>query len=473
MGSDPGRSRKPLLTAAGNRGMVCGRELQEAQQMAKTHGAAAGQARRAGRTLNRRTFLGGLAAAAAPLVVPASALGRSGSMSPNDRINAAAIGARNRGNDLIHGVIQNPDVRLLLVCDVDRNIREQRVAECNKSYEQQKRGRDITAGVNDYHEVMDRSDIDVVLIATPDHWHASLAIAALSSGKDVYCEKPMTLAIAEGRAMADAVKRYGRVFQVGSQRRSGEKQRRACEAVRNGRIGRLVRVEVSVGMRPVRPEPDVVEPVPPELDYDLWLGPAPWAPYSTKRCHYNFRFVRDYSGGEMTNIGAHFFDVAQWGIGTDHSGPVEVQGKGEFFDGLWNTFSKVDVTYTYANGVVLHASHKGGWGCKFIGTDGWVDAERLVGEPMDAILAPLGSNDIHLYQSRGGHMGNFLRAVRTRERTAAPVEIGHRSATICHLGNIAMTLERRLKWDPEAEQFIGDDEANRMRFRPYREPYAL
>lgn len=423
---------------------------------------------------SRRGFLKGAAGLAfgAPWVVPASAFGRSGSMSPSDRIHAAAIGARNRGNDLIRGVIRNPDVRLLLVCDVDRNIREQRAGECNKSYAEQERGQNITQPVPDYREVMERTDIDVVLIATPDHWHAILAIAALRSGKDVYCEKPMTLTIAEGRAMADAVARYGRVFQCGSQRRSEERPRRACEAVLNGRIGKLLRVEVGIGLRPTKPEPDVAEPVPPELDYELWLGPAPWAPYSTKRCHYNFRFVRDYSGGEMTNFGAHFFDVAQWGIGADDSGPVEIVGKGEFFDGLWNTFGKVDVTYRYANGVILHGSHVPG-GCKFIGSDGWVDAERLVGEPKEAILAPLGPNDVHLFAPKGGHMGNFLEAVRTRGRTAATVEIGHRSATVCHLGNIAMTLERPLKWDPKAEQFIGDDEANRMRSRPYREPYVL
>jgi len=408
----------------------------------------------------------------APSVVPASALGRSGSMSPNDRILAAAIGTRNRGNDLIRSVVRHKDTLLLAVCDVDRAIRGQRVAECNKAYEEQDRGRSVTSGLNDFREVMERTDIDVVLLATPDQHHAHMAIAAMRTGKDVYCEKPLTLTIAEGRAMADAAARYKRVFQVGSQRRSEEKPRRACEAVRNGRIGKLLSVEVGVGMRPVKPMPDVAEPVPPGFDYELWLGPAPWAPYSANRCHYNFRFVRDYSGGEMTNFGAHYFDVAQWGIGADDSGPVEVEGKGEFFDGLWNTFSKVDVTYKYASGVVVHGTHKFA-GCKFIGTAGWVDADRLVGEPMGAITAPLGPNDVRLHHPEGGHMESFLRSVRTRGVTAAPIEIGHRSATVCHLGNIAMTLERRLRWDPKAEEFPGDEEANRMRHRPYREPYAL
>ncbi len=425
--------------------------------------------------MGRRGFLRALAAgtagAAAPYVVPASALGRSGSMSPGDRILAASIGARNRGNDLIKGVIRHKDVSLLAVCDVDEKIRAQRVGECNLSYEEQARGKSITAGIHDFREVMARTDIDVVLIATPDQHHAHMAIAAMKSGKDVYCEKPLTLTIAEGRAMAEVAARYKRVFQVGSQRRSDEKVRRSCEAVRNGRIGKLVRVEVGVGMRPVKPMPDVAEPVPPGFDYELWLGPAPWAPYSTNRCHYNFRFVRDYSGGEMTNFGAHFFDVAQWGIGADDTGPVEVEGKGEFFDGLWNTFSKVDLTYRYASGVVVKGTHKFA-GCKFIGTEGWVDADRLVGEPLRAIIAPYGPNDVRLPRSEGGHMGDFVSCVRTRSLTAAPLEVGHRSATVCHLGNIAMTLGRKLRWDPKAEEFIGDDEANRLRSRPYREPYA-
>mgnify|MGYP005837065655 CR=1 FL=1 len=428
------------------------------------------------RGVSRRGFLrvlgAGVLGAAAPYVAPASALGRSGSMSPGDRILAAAIGARNRGNDLIRGVIRNKEVTLLAVCDIDEKIRAQRIGECNKSYEEQERGKNVTVGIHDFREVMARTDIDVVLIGTPDHHHAHMAIAAMQTGKDVYCEKPMTLTIAEGRAMADAAARYARVFQVGSQRRSEERPRRACEAVRNGRIGKLTRVEVGIGMRPVRPEPDVSEPVPPGFDYELWLGPAPWAPYSKNRCHYNFRFVRDYSGGEMTNFGAHFFDVAQWGIGADDTGPVEIEGKGEFFDGLWNTFSKVDVTYRYANGVVMTGTHKFS-GCRFYGTEGWVDADRLTGEPMSAITAPLGANDVHLYQSRGGHMGNFIECVRTRGATAATVEIGHRSATVCHLGNIAMTLGRKLRWDPQAEEFPGDDEANRLRHRAYREPYVL
>jgi predicted dehydrogenase len=363
-------------------------------------------------------------------------------------------------------------VQVVAICDVDRNIRNSRLDAANKKYADRTKSGTFkgAVGYNDFREVMARDDIDAVVVATPDHWHAPISIAAMRSGKDVYCEKPMTLTIAEGRAMSDVSRQYGRILQCGSQRRSGGKQRRACELVRNGRIGKLQRVEVGVGYRPSRAAPHKPEPVPEELDYEMWLGPAPWEPYQANRCHYQFRFVRDYSGGEMTNFGAHYLDVAQWGIGADDSGPVEIEGTGMAFEGLHNTFAKVDLTYTYADGVKLRCTHRGG-GCRFYGTDGWIDAERLSGEPKSMLSSPIGPGDIRLYESRGGHMGNFLECVRTRQLNAAPGEVGHRSATVCHLGNIAMTLGRKLKWDPKAEEFIGDESANRMRYRPYREPW--
>ena len=425
-------------------------------------------------SVTRRGFLQGIAAAwAAPYVVPASALGMEGATPANSRIVICSVGVGNMGGGHVKSLVRHRDAMLVGICDVDQKTRELRVAACNKDYTDQGMGGAVTYGYSDYREVMTRGDIDAVIVATPDQNHAIVAIAALQSGKDVYCEKPMTLTIAEGRRMADAAARYKRVFQCGSQRRSDPRQRRACELVRNGRIGRLLRVEVGVGLRPTKAEPAIVEPVPPGFDYELWLGPAPWAPYCTKRCHYNFRFVRDYSGGEMTNFGAHFLDIAQWGIGADDSGPVEVEGRGEFFDGLWNTFAKVDVEYTYANGVKLHCT-SGPGGSKFFGTEGWVDADRFAAEPRSLLTSIIAPDEIHLYDSgKAGHLGNFLECVRSRRPTAAPAEVGHRSATVCHLGNLAMTLGRRLRWDPQAERFPGDDEANRLLWRPYREPYTL
>jgi predicted dehydrogenase len=288
----------------------------------------------------------------------------------------------------------------------------------------------------------------------------------------VYVEKPMTLTLREGRAMIRAVRRHRRILQVGTQRRSSSNWRFACELVRNGRIGRLLRVETGIPTRPGEVMAWRPEPVPPELDYDLWLGPAPWAPYTTNRCHYNFRFIRDYSGGEMTNTGAHWFDIAQWGIGADETGPVEVQGTGAYHrEGLWDSFHHVHVEWTYANGVKLLCTNTGS--VKFVGTEGWVQGDARQAEPASILKSTIGPDEIHLYPSRGSHMLNFLDCVRTRAEPAAPVEVGHRTAAVCHTGNIAMTLGRKLKWDPVREEFPGDEEANRMMWRPYRSPWHL
>lgn len=426
--------------------------------------------------ITRREFVkgAGIAAIVAPGLIRCSAAGAAAKSGANSRINVASIGVRGMGNGHLRSLLGRSDVQVVAICDVDRNIRDTRLAAANKKYADRAKSGAFkgVVGYNDFREVMARGDIDAVVVATPDHWHAPISIAAMKSGKDVYCEKPMTLTIAGGRAMCDVSRQYGRILQCGSQRRSSSKQRRACELVRNGRIGRLLRVEVGVGYRPTRAVQHKPQPVPEELDYEMWLGPAPWEPYQADRCHYKFRFVQDYSGGEMTNFGAHYLDVAQWGIGADDSGPVEIEGTGKAFDGLHNTFAEVDLTYTYADGVKLRCTHRG-HGCKFFGTDGWIDAERLSGEPKSMLSAPIGPGDIRLYESRGGHLGNFLECVRTRGLNAAPGEVGHRSATVCHLGNIAMTLGRKLKWDPKAEQFIGDEVANRMRCRPYREPWRL
>ena len=426
--------------------------------------------------VTRRGFLKGLAAGAAgaPYVLTSPVLAAPGRRGANDRIQIANIGVRNMGGGHLKTLLGDPNVQVVAVCDVDRKIREAGVKRAEAAYAQRTRAGAFrgTVGCNDFRAVMAREDIDAVVIATPDQWHAPLSVAAMESGKDVYVEKPMTLTIEEGRVMAQVAERYGRVLQVGSQRRSGSRNRRACELVRNGRIGKLLRVECGVPIRPAGALSWKPQPPPPELDYDLWLGPAPWQPYHPMRCHYNFRFVRDYSGGEMTNFGAHYFDIAQWGIGADGSGPVEIVGKGEYHaEGLWDTFHHVHVEYTYAGGEKLLV--RNGGGTRFVGTEGWIDADSLRCRPASIATSRIGPDGIHLYRSDGSHMGNFLRCMRTRQRTAATVEIGHRSATVCHLGNLAMILQRKLTWDPVKEEFPGDDEANRMRWRPYRSPWHL
>jgi predicted dehydrogenase len=426
--------------------------------------------------MTRRALLKGAATAAvgAPYVVPSSVLAAPSRRGANDRINVASIGIRNMGGGHLRTLLGNPDAQVVAICDVDEKIRTAGLQRALKAYAARKRDGLFkgTDGYNDFRDVMARGDIDAVVVAVPDQWHAPIAVAACRAGKDVYVEKPMTLTLREGRAMIRAVRRHRRILQVGTQRRSSSNWRFACELVRNGRIGRLLRVETGIPTRPGEVMAWRPEPVPPELDYDLWLGPAPWAPYTTNRCHYNFRFIRDYSGGEMTNTGAHWFDIAQWGIGADETGPVEVQGTGAYHrEGLWDSFHHVHVEWTYANGVKLLCTNTGS--VKFVGTEGWVQGDARQAEPASILKSTIGPDEIHLYPSRGSHMLNFLDCVRTRAEPAAPVEVGHRTAAVCHTGNIAMTLGRKLKWDPVREEFPGDEEANRMMWRPYRSPWHL
>ncbi len=428
--------------------------------------------------VSRRQFLRGTATAAlgAPYVLTSSALGDAGgTAAASERLTVACIGVRNKGGGHLKTLLGNGDVQVTAVCDVDRAVRSRALNRAKGAYASRTPSGswEGTAAAGDFREVCQRPDLDAVVIATPDHTHAPIAMAAIRAGKDVYLEKPMTLTIREGRLLADAAARRGRVLQVGTQRRSSKKVRFACELVRNGRIGKLERVETGISIRPAQPMPWSAEPVPAGLDYEMWLGPAPPEPYTRNRCHYNFRFVRDYSGGEMTNTGAHWFDIAQWGIGADETGPVEVAGTGRAWpSGLWDTFHHVDVTWTYANGVTLHCDNRGA-GVRFVGSDGWVRADRLEAEPASILKSRIGADEIRLHHARGTHMLDFLHAVRTRQKPSAPAEIGHRAATVCHMGNIAMRLGRTLRWDPAAEEFVGDAEANRMTWRPYRAPWTL
>jgi len=361
------------------------------------------------------------------------------------------------------------------ICDVDAAMRKNASATVEKAYAARAASGEFKGVTlcNDFREVMARPDVDAVLIATPDHWHTLISLAALKAGKDVYCEKPLTLTIAEGRILADAARRYGRVFQTGSQQRSSQRFRFACELVRNGRIGKLQAIKVVIPPgRATTVQP--AQPVPEGFDYDTWLGPAPWEPYTELRCHYNFRFILDYSGGQVTNFGAHDLDIAQWALDMDTAGPTEVEGRGIYpTDGLYTTPVSVDFTFTYANGVKLNCK-TGSSLCRFEGTDGWVEVDRgkIVSGPANLVKTVLGPGEVHLYESKD-HWTNFLDCVRTRRPTICPAETGHRSATCCHLANIAMQLERKLKWDPAAERFVNDPEADRLISRSMRGPWQL
>jgi len=424
-----------------------------------------------------RTALGTAATTwAGPLVVPARALGADGHRAPSDRVAVASVGVGNMGGSHLRGLVRNPKAQVVAVCDVDARVRAaalDRVARAYAAHTPGGRPWRGCLGTGDFREVLQRPDVDALVVAVPDHWHAPIAIAACQAGKDVYGEKPLALTIRQGKRLVEAVRRHGRIFQTGTQRRSSARVRHVCELVRNGRIGRVVKITAGVGgwnrecgptWRP--------EAVPPGFDYDFWLGPAPWAPYHHLRCHYSFRFILDYSGGQVTNNGAHWTDLAQWALGMDDSGPVEVEGKAVWPEsGLFDVPREVHVTATYANGARLVLTNDAGVP-RFYGTEGWVDID-LRCDPPGLVDSVIGPDEVHLYRSRGSHMDDFLEAVRTRRDPAAPVEVGHRAATICHLGVIAMRLGRKVRWDPAAERFADDPEAERLLDRPMRAPWQI
>jgi predicted dehydrogenase len=332
---------------------------------------------------------------------------------------------------------------------------------------------------NDFHEILARGDIDTVLIATPDHWHAILAIHAAKAGKDIYCEKPISLTIAEGRVVADTVKRYGTVYQSGTQRRSNACFRFAVEVAQSGMLGRLHTLHCYYHNGPTCP-PQKPEPVPEGFDYDMWLGPAPYEAYTPRRCHSSFRWLYDYSGGQLTDLGAHFNDLAQWANGSQYTGPVEYEGWAEFpKDGLFNTPVRFEVVATYADSVrmIYHDETepgRGPRGNKFVGDEGWVSVDDTgkVTASNDAIMQKLKANQMG-YEYMMGHHRNFLDCVKTRRTPISNAEVSHRSVTTCHAGNVCLRLGRKLRWDPDSERFVNDDTANRMLERTKRSPWTL
>jgi len=427
------------------------------------------------RTIGRRKFLqqtasSVAAAAAAPTIIPASVLGGAETPAPSDRVVVGVIGTGDlgRGYHIRSNLGRNKRIEIAAVCDVDRNHRNL-AARIVK----EQRGRRV--GIyEDFRDLLDRSDLDAVVIVTPDHWHAIIAIAAMEAGKDVYCQKPLTLTIDEGRTMVEAARRYGTVFQTGSQQRSANQFRQACELVRNGVIGKIEKITTHIGSIGSGTWEGARTP-PPQLNWNFWLGPAPWHNYTPNRCHYQFRWFSDYSGGKMTDWGAHHNDIAQWALGMDNSGPVRVEGNGKFHEtGPHDVAGEFEVTYTYKNGVKMICHSGGENGVKFYGADGWVFVNRreIRASDPDILKHEFKSSDTRLYVSRDHHE-NWLDCIKSRKRPICDVEIGHRSVTVCHLGNIAMRLGRPLQWNPEAERFVDDEQANRFLSKPMRSPWHL
>ena len=434
-----------------------------------------------------------------PSIVPSSVLGAA---SPGNRINVGAIGAGriSRGHDM-PGIWKHQSARIVAACDLDSKRVDDAKVLINGEYTKQSgKAYDGVIGYGNYRELLANKDIDAVVISTPDHWHAIIAIHAVEAGKDVYLQKPASLTIAEGRALSDAVHRSGRIVQIGSQQRSWAQGqfRRAVELVRNGRIGALKTVEVGLPGDPAG-EDEPVMPVPKNLNYDAWLGSTPVVPYTEKRVHPQSGYGRpgwlrceQFGAGMITGWGAHHIDTAHWGMDAEYTGPIEVWGSAEFpAKGLWDVHGPFKTEAVYANGVRMTVSGDFPNGIKFIGSDGWIFVSRgndsvtasdpaaksLENQPLAAsdpkiLTSVIGPNEIQFPDSRDHH-GNWLECVKSRQQPLAPIEIGHRACSACLVHHIAMRAKRKLFWDPQRERFRNDDQANALLSRPQRWPYVM
>jgi predicted dehydrogenase len=408
-----------------------------------------------------------------PNIVPASALGRNGFIPPSDRIVMGAIGVGGQGTGNMNNFLKKKETQFIAVCDVDREHRERAKQLVDQAYKNSE-----CRTYTDFREFLENEKLDAVSIALPDHWHAIIYIAAANKGFDIYGEKPLARVVNEGRAIVDAAEKNNIIWQTGSWQRSLPHFHRASELVRNGKIGNVTYVEVglpdggrSVGTPPVMPVPD-------GLDWDFWLGPAPTRSYRGV-CHWNWRWIMDYSGGQLTDWAGHHVDIAHWGLGLDRSGPVEVEGVGVYpREGIYDVPVEYDIQCVYENGIKIRIANQRrlthGMGATWYGEKGWISVDRrsLTAEDPKILDEKIGEDEIKLYQSTD-HFQNFLDCVKSRKETIAPVEVAHRSISVALIGEIAMLTGQKLKWDPVKEQFIGNENANRLLFRPYRKPWEL
>jgi len=418
-----------------------------------------------------------LVGAGFPALVPAREFGA------NDRINMAMIGVGSMGSGHVRGFLQQPDVRVVGICDVQETARRRNADTVNNHY----RTKDC-AVYRDYREVLARPDIDAVMIATVEHWHTLVAIEAARQGKSMYCEKPVALSINEAKALRAAVKRYGVVFQEGCQQRSDQNYRHTCELILNGRIGKLETVMIaSAGSGDMRPLPErKPQPAPPGFDYDMWLGPAPWVPYTPERVARTWMFIHDYGLGSLGGAwGIHDVDIAQWVSGNDMTTPVETEGEGVFFEDIRDVMHTWTVEHKYGNGVrVVHMDmtsarkrveqfRTGSMASLMFGSEGWIYVSRqgMRTHPESVMREVIGPNEKKVIFSED-HRRNFLNAVRTRSATIAGIDSAVHGEMVNQQADIAMRLRRKVRWDPVKEEFIGDDQATRMMGRPMRSPWT-
>jgi len=394
---------------------------------------------------------------------------------PSERVRVGMIGVGNQGgpkNNMKY-FLKN----IVSLCDLDKNYLAEADAFLRKEAGQS------AVMTDDYRRLLDAKDVDAVVVTVPDQWHALMTIEACQAGKDVYCEKPLTLAIAEGKPMIEAARKYGRVVQTGTMQRSGEEFILAVELVQKGIVGKVNAVNVTLPSpnwiaRAGMPVPDSA---PPEgFDFNRWLGPAPLRAYNKNRVHYLFRFYWDYSGGQQTNFGAHHLDIAQWGLGMDESGPIGVEGTAVYDpNGWYETPDTTEIRYTYAGGVVMTCRQKLNTkspeqGTEFVGDKGSLFVYRggIVANPPE-LLKDVDVPKIVNSKANIAHVNNFFDCVKSRKKPAADVSIGHRSATVCHLGNIAVRIGKKITWDPSAETIVGDQEASKWLTKEYRKPWSL
>ena len=433
------------------------------------------------KNLSRRRFLAATAAGlSAPMVVTSPIFGNAARRAANERITIGLIGAGKRGNTLLRQVLPRGQAQVVAVAEVEGRRLEDRAQRVEKHYQKEHAAGkyDGCARTTDFRELLDRKDLDAVIIATPDHWHSIPLVEAAKRKLDVFCEKPLTLTLHESKKVIEAVRKYDIVLQTGSQQRSecGGRFHKACELVRNGRIGKVREVWVNVG-EPSIPCNLPEFPTPGGTDWEMWLGSAPWRGYNEELCPYgihghypNFRLYKEYSGGMMTDWGAHHFDIAQWGLGRDGSGPVKITPP--------NGKDVPYLTYEYEDGVRMYRTNKYKGenidGLRFVGDDGMVQVNRgsFKTWPESVGKETIGDDETRLYKA-SSHMGNWLECVETRKDPICRIEVGAGSAAVCHLGNLAYWNERPLRWDPKKWEFLGDEDANSQRDRERHRGWKL
>jgi predicted dehydrogenase len=427
--------------------------------------------------IDRRQFLkASIAAAIAPSIISGCARTQTGMArpAPSERITMGCIGLGWQGPGNMGEFLRIPEVQVVALCDVD----QKHLADAKKTVDRHYENSDC-ATYNNFEDLLARGDLDTVMIALPDHWHAIPAIAAAEAGIDIYGEKPLSHTLAEGRAMVSAVERNGRIWQTGSWQRSVDNFQHAAQLVRNGRIGKVQYVEVGLGggyddYTGLGDQRDYRDP-PAELDYERWVGPAPMLPYCPARTHKNWRWHMTFGGGRIMDWVGHHLDIAHWGLGLDYTGPVRVEGTGVIpEDPIWNAPPSYDCTCTYADGLVIRISDKYPMGAKWVGDQGWIFVTRgeTQADPATVLDEQIGPDEIQLYKSTN-HFENFIHCVKTREETITPCEIAHRSASVGHLCNIAIYTGRPITWNPETEEIVGDPEASAMLSPEYRAPWEL